>query len=87
MDGVEAVDAHSYARTIALDYAGRRHAGWLHARDVPQRHAVALTLTLTLSASLMQAMPPVLARARRLFDLDCRPDLVDAHLGDRKSVV
>lgn len=77
VDGVEAVDAHSYARTLALDYAGRRHAGWLHARDVPQQHAVALTL----SASLMQAMPPVLARVRRLFDLDCRPDLVDAHLG------
>ncbi|MGD7216909.1 bifunctional transcriptional activator/DNA repair enzyme AdaA, partial [Ralstonia pseudosolanacearum] len=50
VDGVEVVDAHSYARTIALDYAGRRHAGWLHARDVPQRHAIALTL----SASLVQ---------------------------------
>lgn len=26
-------------------------------------------------------MPPMLTRAWRLFDLDCRPDLVDAHLG------
>ena len=41
VDGVEVVDANSYARTITVDYAG----------------------------------------ARRLFDLDCRPDLVDAHLG------
>ncbi len=77
VDGVEVVDADSYARTITVDYGGTQHTGWLHARNVPQRHAVALTL----SASLMQAMPPVLARARRLFDLDCRPDLVDAHLG------
>ncbi|WP_289846994.1 AlkA N-terminal domain-containing protein, partial [Acinetobacter baumannii] len=38
-------------------------------------------MALTLSPSLLHAMPPVLARARRLFDLDCRPDLVDAHLG------
>jgi AraC family transcriptional regulator of adaptative response / DNA-3-methyladenine glycosylase II len=77
VDGVEVVDADSYARTISVDYAGARHTGWLHARNVPQRHAVALTL----SPSLLHAMPPVLARARRLFDLDCRPDLVDAHLG------
>jgi len=77
VDGVEMVDADSYARTITVDYAGARHTGWLHARDVPQRHAIALTL----SASLLHAMPPVLARARRLFDPDCRPDVVDAHLG------
>ncbi len=77
VDSVEVVDAHSYARTITVDYGGRQHTGWLHARDLPQRHAIALTL----SASLLHAMPPVLARARRLFDLDCRPDLVDAHLG------
>ncbi len=77
IEGVEMVGADSYARTLTVDYGGVRHAGWLHARDVPQRHAVALTL----SPSLLHAMPPVLARARRLFDLDCRPDLVDAHLG------
>ncbi|WP_343620000.1 DNA-3-methyladenine glycosylase 2 family protein [Ralstonia sp.] len=77
VDGVEVVDADSYARTITVDYGGARHIGWLHARDVPQRHAVALAL----SPSLLHAMPPVLARARRLFDLDCRPDLVDGHLG------
>ncbi|WP_296227254.1 DNA-3-methyladenine glycosylase 2 family protein [Ralstonia sp. UBA689] len=75
--GVEVVDADNYARTITVDYGGARHTGWLHARNVPHRHAVALTL----SASLLHAMPPVLARARRLFDLDSRPDLVDAHLG------
>ncbi|MCO5399915.1 DNA-3-methyladenine glycosylase 2 family protein [Ralstonia soli] len=77
IDGVEVVNNDSYARTIAVDYAGARHTGSLHARNVPQRHAVALTL----SPSLLHAMPPVLARVRRLFDLDCRPDLVDAHLG------
>lgn len=77
VEGVERVDAESYARTITVDYAGARHAGWVHARHVPQRHAVALTL----SPSLLHAIPPVLARVRRLFDLDCRPDLVDAHLG------
>ncbi|CAG2144446.1 DNA-3-methyladenine glycosylase 2 family protein [Ralstonia mannitolilytica] len=77
VEGVEQVDADSYARTITVDYAGMRHTGWLHARNVPQRHAVALTL----SPSLLHAIPPVLARVRRLFDLDCRPDLVDGHLG------
>ncbi|MEO1356643.1 MAG: AlkA N-terminal domain-containing protein, partial [Pseudomonadota bacterium] len=65
VDGVEVVTADSYARTITVDYGGVRHIGWLHARNVPQRHAVALTL----SPSRLHAMPPVLARTRRLFDL------------------
>ena len=62
-DGVVVFGADGYARTITVDYGGGRHIGWLHARDVPQRHAVALTL----SPSLLHAMPPLLARARRVF--------------------
>ncbi|MFX8235294.1 AlkA N-terminal domain-containing protein, partial [Acinetobacter baumannii] len=30
--GVERVDADSITRSLALDHAGRRHAGWLRVR-------------------------------------------------------
>ena len=56
-------------------------AGWLSVAHVPQRFALAVTV----SPSLTPVVPAVLARVRRLFDLDSRPDVIDAHLGELAS--
>ncbi|MBY4947320.1 helix-turn-helix domain-containing protein [Cupriavidus respiraculi] len=77
VQGVEHVADGHYARTLALESGGRRHAGWVRIADVPQRHV----LRVTLSGSLAHAIPQALGRVRRLCDLGCRPDIVDRHLG------
>ncbi|KAB0643175.1 bifunctional transcriptional activator/DNA repair enzyme AdaA [Burkholderia latens] len=80
IDGVERVDAHGYARAVALPNGQRNGhvAGWLSVTHVPQRFALAVTV----SPALTPVVPAVLARVRRLFDLDSRPDVIDAHLGE-----
>ncbi|KWO40824.1 adenosine deaminase [Burkholderia sp. MSMB1459WGS] len=83
IDGVERIDAQRYARVVDLPArnGGRRVAGWLSVAHVPQRFALAVTV----SPALTPVVPAVLARVRRLFDLDSRPDVIDAHLGDLAS--
>ena len=75
--GVEHVGDDRYARIIAFEHAGRPLLGWISVEHAPLRH----TLVVTVSASLHYGIAPLLGRVRRLFDTDCRPDLVDAHLG------
>ncbi|MDS0859595.1 helix-turn-helix domain-containing protein [Burkholderia pseudomultivorans] len=76
--GVERVDAHGYARVVELPRGGNRCVtGWLSIAHVPQRFALAVTV----SPAVTPVVPAVLARVRRLFDLDSRPDVIDAHLG------
>jgi AraC family transcriptional regulator of adaptative response / DNA-3-methyladenine glycosylase II len=75
--GVEAVGDGVYRRVVALKTpAGVRH-GWLAVRHRPSRHAVSVTL----AGELAMVVPPVLARVKRLFDLDCRPQDVASVLG------
>ncbi|MCA8377920.1 helix-turn-helix domain-containing protein [Burkholderia cenocepacia] len=83
IDGVERIDARGYARIVELPnrHDGGRVAGWLSVAHVPQRFALAVTV----SPALTPVVPAVLARVRRLFDLDSRPDVIDAHLGDLAS--
>jgi len=78
LPGVEWVEDGSYRRTVLLDVGGRRCAGWLEATPVPRRSV----LGVTLSCGLAPAVPRVLQRVRRLFDLDARPDEVEHHLGE-----
>lgn len=75
--GVEYVGADCYARCIAFEHAGRWLSGWISVEHTPSRH----TLLVTVSASLQYGIAPLLGRVRRVFDTDCRPDQVDAHLG------
>ncbi|MCC6521497.1 MAG: helix-turn-helix domain-containing protein [Polyangiaceae bacterium] len=70
--GVELVTAERYLRTVAL--AG--HRGALEVRDVPAAHAVEVTV----GAELAPVLRAVVARVRRMFDLDADPSAVDAHL-------
>ncbi|MFJ4145047.1 AlkA N-terminal domain-containing protein [Pseudomonas sp. NPDC089734] len=76
--GVEHVDDEAYTRVIGIELGGRRLSGWIRVIHAPQRHA----LVVTMSASLQSGIAQVLGRVRRVFDTGCRPDLVDAHLGD-----
>ncbi|WP_206271540.1 DNA-3-methyladenine glycosylase family protein [Pseudomonas viridiflava] len=75
--GVEHVSDDVYARVIEVEHAGRKVLGWIKVNDAPLRHA----LVVTMSVSLQSAVAVVLGRVRRVFDTGCRPDLVDAHLG------
>lgn len=78
IEGVEHIGEDVYARTIEIEQAGRRLTGWISVTHAPLRHA----LVVTVSASLQFGIAQVLGRTRRIFDTGCRPDLVDAHLGE-----
>ena len=72
LPGVEAITSGRYERTVAIDGC----TGTLSVSDVPARSQLAVQL----GASLVPAVMPLLARLRRLFDLDAEPELVDQHL-------
>ena len=74
--GVERVDADSITRSLALDHAGRRHAGWLRVR-----FERAVEVSVELSATLWPAVGSLLPLLRRWLDLDADPDAIGAALG------
>jgi AraC family transcriptional regulator of adaptative response / DNA-3-methyladenine glycosylase II len=70
---VEAVRGDSYLRTVHL--ANLR--GWISVAPISDRHALRAEISLSLASALM----PLVARLRRLFDLDARPELIARQLG------
>ena len=71
--GVELVDSESYARTVHIEMPGGGEAsGWIRVEDDPSHSA----LVLLMSESLLPATSMVVARIRRMFDLDCDPESV-----------
>ena len=76
--GVEAVDGRTYRRTVRIERGGKTFSGWISVTAPARRPA----LSVTLSASLAGAAPPILARVKQLFDVACRPDEICAALGD-----
>jgi AraC family transcriptional regulator of adaptative response / DNA-3-methyladenine glycosylase II len=71
--GVEAVVDDSYVRTVRI---GERR-GWISVRPSRER---ALALSLEVAPSLLPVLMAVVAKTRRLFDLDARPSAIDKHL-------
>mgnify|MGYP000287655781 CR=1 FL=1 len=63
-------------RTLRLRTGGRSHTGWLTARFDPDRPAVVLQV----SDSLSEVLPLVLAKARAWLDLDADPVVIQACL-------
>ncbi len=77
--GVEQVADGEYRRTVAARTPdGAVHRGWLVVRPCADADA----LQVRLSDSLWPAADAVLARVRRVFDLDCEPDAVIEALGE-----
>jgi AraC family transcriptional regulator of adaptative response / DNA-3-methyladenine glycosylase II len=75
--GVESVTDSTYSRTVRLD----GHTGTVAvARDGTRRRRTASSLTVRVAASLLPVLMPLLARLRRLFDLDAEPTVIDAQL-------
>lgn len=72
-DGVEAIRDSGYLRTVSL--GGR--TGWIRVRPSARRHA----LTVELAPELGRAIPTVLTRVRRLFDLGAEPQRIAQRLG------
>jgi AraC family transcriptional regulator of adaptative response / DNA-3-methyladenine glycosylase II len=70
--GVECVDGARYLRTVEL--AGKR--GWISA--VP--HASKPALQIEVAVELLPVLTPLLARLRRLFDLDANPLVIEEQL-------
>jgi len=70
--GVELVEGDTYFRTVEL--AG--HRGWLSVALHPSGTA----LRATISSSLAPVLMTVVARLRRLFDLDAQPAAISSHL-------
>ncbi|WP_062269235.1 AlkA N-terminal domain-containing protein [Endozoicomonas arenosclerae] len=76
--GVEQIEDGEYRRTARMESAsGEPITGWIvvsHLEDSFQ-------LQIQLSGSLASVMSDVLARVRRLFDLDCDPEAINDQLG------
>ena len=83
ISGVELVENGEYARTARLlTPRGEYAIGWLKVAHRPKKNAVAVTV----SDSLLPALPQVLARVRRLFDLHCDPETVFEALGSMNEI-
>jgi len=73
----EGLDGACYLRTVRLN--GR--VGWIAVQPAAQSNV----LRVDVSPSLLPVLTPLLARVRRLFDLDANPSVIDAHLSlDRR---
>jgi AraC family transcriptional regulator of adaptative response / DNA-3-methyladenine glycosylase II len=72
LQGVERIEGDAYLRTVAL--GGR--TGWLQVRDAPERRALLVELT----HSLTPVLPALLGRLRQMFDLTARPDVIAEQL-------
>ncbi|MCP5418980.1 MAG: helix-turn-helix domain-containing protein [Gammaproteobacteria bacterium] len=75
--GVEAVSDGVYRRVVNVSGTPAEQGGWIAVSHRPER----ATLRVGLSAGLAQAVPWVLARVKRLFDLSCDPTDIAARLG------
>jgi AraC family transcriptional regulator of adaptative response / DNA-3-methyladenine glycosylase II len=72
LKGVEWVQDEAYFRTAQLG----GHKGWIHVRHAPEKSALLIELT----HSLTPALPVLLGRLRHVFDLSARPDIIAAQL-------
>jgi AraC family transcriptional regulator of adaptative response / DNA-3-methyladenine glycosylase II len=72
LSGVEEVHPDRYVRTFRLGST----TGWLSVRPVPE----ARVLELTFSPGGIAELPALVARVRRMFDLDADPAPIAAHL-------
>jgi AraC family transcriptional regulator of adaptative response / DNA-3-methyladenine glycosylase II len=85
LPGMAVIEGHRYGRTVALE--GCRGVVFLQdaaaASDSRrERRPASAQVNVDLSASLLPALMPLLARLRHLLDLEAEPAVIDAHLAD-----
>jgi len=73
LPGVETIVQGRYARTVRM--GDRTGLVFVSDGGVDKAH-----VNVDVSTSLLPSLMPLLARIRRLFDLDAEPNIVDAHL-------
>ncbi len=71
--GVEHVSDSSYMRTVAVD----SHLGYLSVELDEAKSSLIASLSLSLAPKIL----PIIARLRRVFDLDARTQIIEEHLG------
>lgn len=70
--GVECADGERYLRAVRIGAC----AGWIAAAPLPGEAA----LRVDVATTLLPVLTPLLARLRRLFDLDANPQAIAEHL-------
>lgn len=77
LQGVELVGANSYMRTVRISAPDDSTAqGWVRIEDDGEKSR----LVITMPDVLAPCVPQVVARVRRMFDIDCDPAAVHAGL-------
>jgi AraC family transcriptional regulator of adaptative response / DNA-3-methyladenine glycosylase II len=71
-----------YRRIVRVPAAGGERCGWVRVARPQGRAARRDLLEVEIDPSLVGAIPAVLGRVRRAFDLGCRPDEVAEVLGE-----
>ncbi len=77
VEGVEQIRDGAYRRTVRVTRQEKELRGWVEVRPAPAWAALAVTV----DGALLKALPQVLARVRRLFDLSCHPAEIAGALG------
>lgn len=81
--GVECIGEEEYIRTVRhLNCEGKEVCGWVKVAHVPQKNALAVSV----SEALLPVLPQVLARIRQQFDLDCEPQAVYEALASMNEI-
>ncbi len=76
--GVESIYDDSYFRSVKINHGKKVVCGWIAVTCDQKRNA----LKLRVDPILTQYFPAILVRVKHLFDVNCRPDLIEAVLGE-----
>ncbi|MDC7676080.1 AlkA N-terminal domain-containing protein [Asticcacaulis machinosus] len=74
MTGVDVVEGDTYARTVEIG----PHKGWIRVRHAPEKYA----LIAEIAPGLLPVLPALFGRLKNLFDLQARPDIINACLSE-----
>ena len=82
--GVELVGDDDYLRVVRIaDSDGGIAQGWVRVEDAARERR----LVVTMSDSLAPCVPQVVARVRRMFDVDCDPEAVAGGLAELEAAM
>ena len=81
--GVEKIENDAYYRTVRIQNLNNETVcGWLKVQNLPNKNR----LSVTVSDSLLSALPRILTRIKNLFDLKCDPNIIYKSLSSMNNV-